>query len=115
MVLELKCSEKELKEVASGKKKTISREVRPNNERKFCLVNDAEEITGLIEYDSLLLSCKKLNASLTVEVNEIRLLEYEDENGDLVFYDYKGEQHQMIDIDYDLGAILQRSGNIPNV
>ena len=109
MTLELRCSAKELMEVARGQRNTISREVRPTTERKFCIVNDDEEITEVINYDSLRLHCVNLGAFLTVEVKDVKLWEIEDENGELVFYDWKGEQHQRIDIDYTLGAVLDRS------
>ena len=111
----LRCSEKELKEVASGKRNVITREIRPNTERRFVSVNDAEEITGIIDYDALILTCDKIGASLTVEIKNVKLWEIENESGELIFYDYKGKLHQRIDIDYTLGAILNKSGNIPNV
>ena len=115
MILELKSSAKELKEVASGKRKVITREIRPNTERRFVSVNDAEEITGILEYEALLLTCDKMGASITVEVENSKLWEIEDENGELIYYDWKGEKHQLIQIDYELGAILDMSGNFPNV
>ena len=115
MILELKSSAKELKEVASGKRKVITREIRPNTERRFVSVNDAEEITGILKYEALILTCGKIGASVTVEVKNAKLWEIEDENGELIYYDWKGEKHQLIQLDYELGAILNKAGNIPFV
>ena len=109
MTLELRCSPKELREIASGSRKTLTREIRPSNERRFVTLNDEGEIIGIIEYDSLRLFSDRLKASLTVKVESSKLWEIEDDNGQLVYYTHNGVQHLSIEIDYLLGAILHKS------
>lgn len=103
--IEIKCSEKEFNEVSSGAKKVITREIRPNNARRFVTLNDEEECTGIIEYDSIRLVCSKLSSSLLAKVEKIMLMEIIADDGSLVFYDYRGKTYQMVDWDAHLGEI----------
>lgn len=115
-VLELKSTPKEIRAVASGEKKVITREIRPTNARRHVLLNDSEECTGVIEYYALRLSSWELpGASILVSVKRTMLMEIEDENGNLVYYEQNGKNYQMVDIDYHLGGILDVTGEIPYV
>jgi hypothetical protein len=115
-VLELKSTPKEMRAVASGEKKVITREIRPSNARRHVLLNDSEECTGVIEYYALRLSSWQLpGVSILVSIKRTMLMEIEDENGNLVHYEQNGKSYQMVDIDYHLGAILDITGGIPDV
>lgn len=105
--IELKCSEKEFNEVSSGAKKMITREIRPANAKRFVTLNEQEECTGIIEYDTIQLICAKLSSSLTAKIDKIMLMEIVADDGSLVHYDYRGKQYQMVDWDAHLGAILE--------
>lgn len=115
MTIELKCSVKELKEVASGKKKVITREIRPGNAKKFVRLNEQEECVGIIDYDRIHLHNDAIGAFLTAKIQKNMLMEIEDENGELVFYEQNGKQYQMVDWDCHLGEILEISKNVPIV
>lgn len=115
MTIELKCSEKELNEVASGKKKIVTREIRPGNARKFVFLDDEECCTGIVPYDTIRLVCEKQKASLTAKIEKAMLMEIEDEDGQLVYYELNGTTYQMVDIDYHLGEVSDITGFVPNV
>ena len=107
MTIELKSTEKELNEVASGKKNIITREIRPGNARKFVYLDMEESCTGIIPYDRVRLVCEKANSSLTATIEKAMLMEIEDDDGNLVYYEQNGKQYQMVDIDYHIGEIVE--------
>ena len=109
----LKCSARELNEVVSGERKVITREIRPRNARMYVLLNDEKECIGVIPRDFVTLQCREHSASVTAKVERIMLMEIEDENGELVYYEQNGETYQMVDIDFYLGEITAKSGVFP--
>lgn len=109
----IKCSARELNEVVSGERKIITREIRPGNARRHVYLNEAEECTGVIPYEAITLLCEKHAAQVTVNVANIMLMEIEDENGKLVYYEQNGKTYQMVDIDYHIGGIVDKTGDFP--
>ena len=115
MTITLKASAKELKEVASGKKKVITREIRPGNAKKFVRLNEQEECVGIIDYDRITLNNDTVGAFVTAKIAKLMLMEIEDENGELVFYEQNGNKYEAVDWDAHLGEILEISKNVPIV
>ena len=115
MTITLKASAKELKEVASGKKKVITREIRPGNAKKFVRLNEQEECVGIIDYDRITLHNDTLGAFVIARIEKVMLMEIEDENGELVFYEQNGNKYEAVDWDAHLGEILEISKNVPIV
>ena len=115
MTIEVKCSAKELREVASGKKKLITREIRPGNAKKYVLLNEKLECIGIRNFDRIYLHNDTLEASVTAEIEKIMLMEIVDENGELVFYEQNGKKFQMVDWDCHIGKLLEISRNVPVV
>ncbi len=109
----IKCSAKELNEVVSGERKVITREIRPGNARRYVELNEAEECTGIIPYEAAILQCAKYAAQATVMIKLAMLMEIEDENGELVYYEQNGKTYQIVDIDYHLGEIVDKTGDFP--
>ena len=109
--IELKCSEKEFKEVSSGEKKIITREIRPGNAKRLVILNEQEECTGIIDYDSIRLVCPKLSSSLLAKVEKIMLMEIVADDGSLVYYDYRGKQYQMVAPTSEQSSKLSRMFN----
>lgn len=96
--LTLSTSEKEYQRVLAGEQKVITREIRPRNAHKFVVLNDELECTGIIPYETLRL-VRKDGRTLTARITKQMLMEIEDENGDLIFYDVNGVTYQAVDID----------------
>lgn len=111
----LNSSARELREVAEGKKRIVTREIRPGNARRFVELNGEEECVGIIKYEKILLQNERMNASILAAIQKIMLMEIEDEKGQLVYYEQNGKRYQAVDIDFHLGAILDISGLAPNV
>ncbi len=96
--LTLSTSEKEYNKVLAGEQKVVTREIRPRNAPKFVFLNDELECTGIIPYETLRL-VRKDGRTLTARITKQMLMEIEDENGELVFYEVNGETYQAVDID----------------
>lgn len=79
MEILLQCSEKELREVSSGEKKMITREIKPTNAKRFVTLNERGECTGIIEYDTALLQCPQICSYIEIRIEETLLLKKEDE------------------------------------
>ena len=111
--LRLYCSEKELNEVVSGERAVITREVRPNNARRFLELNEDEECVGVRQFENGILTCRKNSAEIEVTIAKIMLMEIEDENGELVHYEYHGRTYQMAEADIYLESVTKKKGMFP--
>lgn len=102
--------QKELSLILNGKKTTQSVEVHPKTEARYVTTNDEGAITGIIHYKFIIFSSPKETA--VIRVKGIRLNEITNKHGDLLFFNYSGVQHQLIEVVYFLGEIVHRQNNI---
>jgi hypothetical protein len=109
--LTLIIKQKYFDQILSGEKKIETREIRPSSEKRHVVIDEEGMITDIIQYDALRLfvGYNKNRDSAIVQVTDSRLLEIVDENGEPIYFEYKGNQYQMIDIEYSLGAILEKN------
>lgn len=97
-------------QIMSGDKKEEIREIKPTTATKYCTINEEGYTTGLIQYDAIrfYVGYNKDRATALVEVTGELIEELEDEKGDLIFYEYKGDQQQLMNIVYSLGKIIEK-------
>lgn len=107
-ILTLRTNIRQLQKIASGKRKIETREIRPNTQGRYVVVDEEEAITGIIHYDAILF--QSFGASVLVKVTSVNMFEITDEDGKLLFYYSNGKRHQNINIDYTLGEIIKRQG-----
>ena len=107
-VLTLSTNVRQLQQIASGKRKVETREIRPNTQDRYVIVDEEEAITGIIHYDAILF--QSFGASVLVKIESAKLYEITDDEGELLFYYSSGKRHQNINIDYTLGEIIKRQG-----
>lgn len=110
-ILSLIITQANFDKIISGVKKTENREIRPSSERKYVEINDEGAITDIVFYDAIRLyvGYNRDRSSALVEIKDAQLIEIVDDNDNLMYFEYKGVQHQMIDIEYSLGAILEKN------
>jgi len=126
-VLTLNIKQKYFDEIVAGIKKVETREIRPNNFRRYCrylhegqeYINDEDipeddspvEVVP-VKYDALKLitgEYKGKRPFVVVEVKDANVYFITDENGDNRTYEVNGKQYIMADIDYELGKIIEKS------
>lgn len=110
-VLQLIIKQNFFDEIIKGAKKQEFREVRPTTQKKYVVLDEEDAITDIIQYDAIqfFVGYNKDRDSALVEVVGAHLEEVVDENDKPIYYDYKGQQNQMIDIIYDLGKVIEKS------
>jgi len=124
-ILTLSIKQKYFDEILAGTKKTETREVRPNNFKRYCryLYEGIEYINideipgddpvGIIplKYDALKLITGAYNLPkrpyMIVEVEDAETFDIVDEDGNNRIYEVDGKEYAMVDIDYHLGKILE--------
>ena len=115
-ILTLIIKQKFFDEIITGKKIQEFREIRPNTQKKYCQL-DAEgycvEKNGELQpkhYDAIrfFVGYSKDRASALVEVKDARIELFEDENHNLIEYEYNGEPYLAAQIVYDLGRVIDK-------
>lgn len=116
-ILTLIIKQKFLDEILSGKKTQEFREIRPTTQKKYCQL-DADgycvEKDGVLQprkYDAIrfFVGYNKDRASALVEVKDARIELFEDENGNLIEYEYQGEPYLAAQVVYDLGNVIEKN------
>ncbi len=120
-ILTLKIKKEYLDAIRSGEKKTETREIRPNTAHRYIeyynpatgetypstaqIPEGADLDARPLEYDAIRFCCEGETALVKVEGSEIFVLQ--DEAGEDIVYEYKGEKYVAAQIDYTLGAIIE--------
>lgn len=116
-VLNLIIKQKYFDEIIAGTKKQEFREIRPNSQTKYCEMDDegfCKEIDGVLQprqYDAIrfFVGYKKDRASALVKVVGANIELFEDENHNLIEYEYQGELYLAAQVVYDLGEIIEKN------
>lgn len=115
-ILQLIIKQKFFDEILAGKKKQEFREIRPNTQKKYCELDEegyCKERDGVLiprHYDAIqfYVGYNKDRASALVEVKDARIELFEDENHNLIEYEYKGEPYLAAQVVYDLGRVIDK-------
>ncbi len=110
-VLQLIIKQSFFNEIIKGSKKQEFREVRPTTQKKYVILDEEDAIIDIIKYDAIqfFVGYNKDRDSALVEVVGSHLEEIVDENNKPIYYDYRGQKNQMIDIVYNLGKVIEKS------
>lgn len=105
-------------EILAGTKTIETREIRPNSNKKYCEVDEDGYILTYEDdtimprnYETITFltgAYVGIRPRMVVEVKGAEIFEVEDENGDLITYEHKGETYNTAFIDYHLGDILEK-------
>ena len=116
-ILTLIIKQKYFDEILAGTKTVETREIRHNNFKKYCEVDDEgyalfDEENGVFvakKYDAIrfYVGYAKDRASALVEVTDANIGIFVDEDGNEVVYEAKGEEYVASYIDYDLGKVIE--------
>lgn len=107
-ILTLIIKQKFFDQIISGEKTEETREILPTTQNKYVVLDKEDAITDIIEYDAIrfYVGYNKDRDTALVEVKGAMLEEVVDENDQPIYFDYKGQRNQMINIVYQLGKIL---------
>lgn len=110
-ILTLIIKQKWFDEIIKGTKKVETREIRPTTQKRHVILDEDDAIIDIIRYDAIrfYVGYNSDRDSALVEIKDVQLIEIVDENDNPVYYDYKGQKNQMINIEYQLGNILEKS------
>lgn len=115
--LTLSIKQKYFNEILAGTKKIETREIRPNNQTRYCQIDEEgyvfEDENGIVpkEYDTLTLltgAYKGTRPKMVVKIEKAEIYLIEDDKGNLVTYEHQGEEYTMAQIDYHLGEIIEK-------
>ena len=111
--------------IMQGRKVQEYREVRPTNQKKFlkficngkelsydeAMPDDGEIDIEPIKYDAIrfYVGYNKDRDSALVEVTDAQFQVIVDENDELIYYEYKGEEYFACQVVYELGRILEKN------
>ena len=115
-ILQLIIKQKFFDEILAGKKKQEFREIRPNTQKKYCELDEegyCKEVDGILiprHYDAIrfYVGYNKDRASALVEVKGAHIELFEDENHNLIEYDYNGDTYFAAQVVYDLGRVIDK-------
>ena len=115
-ILQLIIKQKYFDEILSGAKTQEFREIRPNTQKKYCELDEegyCKEVDGILiprKYDAIqfYVGYNKDRASALVEVKDAHIELFEDENHNLIEYDYNGETYFAAHVVYDLGRVIDK-------
>lgn len=116
-ILTLIIKQKYFDEILSGAKTVETREIRHNNFKKYCELDEEgfalfDEENGVFvpkKYDAIrfYVGYNKDSASALVEVKDANIGIYVDEDGKEIVYEAQGEEFIASYIDYDLGKVIE--------
>lgn len=124
--LTLSIKQKYFDEILSGKKTKETREIRPNNAKKYIrYVCDGKEYDAdaelpeegdidikPVEYDAIKLLTGAYSGKrpyIVIECKGANVYLLTDENGNDIIYEYQGKEYIAAQIEYDLGKIIEKS------
>ena len=115
-ILQLIIKQKYFDEILSGTKTQEFREIRPNTQKKYCELDEegyCKEVDGILiprKYDAIrfYVGYNKDRASALVEVKDAHIELFEDENHNLIEYEYNGETYFAAQVVYDLGRVIDK-------
>jgi hypothetical protein len=124
-ILTLSIKQVYFNEILAGKKKVETREIRPNNFKRYCrytyegkeyVSTDGlpKEDVGVtpVKYDALKLLTGAYNLPkrpyLIVEVKDAEIVILTDENDEDITYEENGEKYIAAEIDYHLGKVIEK-------
>lgn len=113
-ILTLIVKQKFFDEIIKGVKKQEFREIRPNSQAKYCELDEegyVKDVDGVLQprkYDAIrfYVGYNKDRDSALVKVEGANIELFEDESGNLIEYEDKGEKYYAAQVAYDLGNIL---------
>lgn len=110
-ILTLIIKQKWFDEIIKGTKNVETREIRPTTQKRHVILDENEAIIDIIKYDAIrfYVGYNSGRDSALVQVKDVQLIEIVDENNNPIYFDYKGQKNQMINIEYQLGDILEKS------
>lgn len=116
-ILKLIIKKKFYDQIISGEKKKEYREITPNTEKRYCELDEdgyCKEIDGRFvprHYDAIrfYVGYNKDRETALVKVTGAEIYLLEDENNEIITYDYNGETCLAAQIEYSLGEILEKS------
>lgn len=103
--MNLSVSNQELTLIVKGKKLTETVEIHPLDQSRFVHIDAEGGIVGIVPYNAIAFTSS--TGSALVEVKGAKLYEVTNNHGDLLFYEYRGERQQQINLDYFLGEIIR--------
>lgn len=114
-ILTLIIKQKFFDEIIAGTKKQEFREIRPSSQAKYCDLDEegfCKEVNGILQprkYDAIrfYVGYKKDRDTAVVEVKRASIELFEDENGELIEYEDKGEIYIAAQVIYDLGKVIE--------
>jgi len=118
-ILTLIIKQKYFDEILSGSKTVETREIRHNNFKKYCELDEDgyakfDEENGVfvpLQYDAIrfFVGYNKGRASALVEVKGANIGIFVDEEGKEIVYEANGEEFIASYIDYDLGRVIEKN------
>lgn len=118
-ILTLIIKQKYFDEILSGSKTVETREIRHNNFKKYCELDEDgyakfDEENGVFvprQYDAIrfYVGYNKDRASALVEVKGANIGIFVDEEGKEIVYEANGEEFIASYIDYDLGRVIEKN------
>ena len=103
-------------QIVSGKKKKEYREITPRTEKRYCELDEdgyCKEVDGRFvprHYDAIrfYVGYNKDRETVLVKVSSAEIVLFEDENHEIITYDYNGQTRLAAQVVYDLGEILEK-------
>jgi len=126
-VLTLSIKQKYFDEIIAGTKTVETREIRPNNFKRYCrYLHDGKEYINAedipeddksidvipVKYDALKLLTGEYRGKrpyVVVEVKNAQVAFLDDEDGKEIVYEVDGKEYLAAVIDYELGKIIEKS------
>ncbi len=103
--------------ILSGEKKSEFRAIRPNNLDRYCLLDKDGEVIDIdgeiqpVKYDTITFytgSYRGKRPKMVVRVEKAEVYLIEDEKGELITFEFEGEEYVAAEIEYHLGEILEK-------
>ena len=107
--LTLSIKQKWFDQIKAGVKKTETREIRPNNTEKYCVLDEEGNFVEPRHYDTIKLltgAYQGTRPSMRVKVEKAEVFILTDENGNDITFEENGETYAAAEIVYSLGGIL---------
>lgn len=98
-------------DIINGQFKVFTKEIRPNTQSLYCIMDEdgyVKEINGVMQlrkYDAIQFVCR--NESYTCEINNADIELLEDQDGNQITYEEKGEEYMAAQIVYTLGEEIK--------
>ena len=97
---------RELIQVAKGKKTVETVEIHPKTQSNFVSIDEEGAITDVLPYEFI--AFHDSGSLVLVKLKGAKLYEVTNGYGDLLFFEYQGERHQQINLDFFLGEVVRK-------